>query len=82
MGHSPKLRDQPPFIEHLHEVLGVGVDCVSWAGQSALPLLFRKRFCLATIRLAGFRQLDWPVFHVVRTAKTQTPVESVPRLGN
>jgi hypothetical protein len=47
-----------------------------------LPLLFRKRFCLATIRLAGFRQLDWPVFHVVRTAKTQTPVESVPRLGN
>lgn len=77
MGHSHKPRGQPLFVEHLRQVLGVGVDCVPWAGQSALPLLFRKRFTCWAGPLLGQAVL----FAVDTDPNDTTPAQVATQLG-
>lgn len=77
MGHSTKPRGQLPFVEHLHQVLGVGIDCVPWTGQSALPLLFRKRFTCWAGPLLGQAVL----FAVDTDTSDTTPAQIATQLG-
>lgn len=77
MGHKRNSRAQLQFAEHLLQVLGVGVDCVPWPGQSALPLLFRKRFACWVGPLLGQAAL----FAVDTDPGETTPAQIATQIG-